>query len=399
MCDYINLDLEKIVIDTPSSNNKFTHDEKIKYLEAAIRDGGYYGDDGTWNSIKVFSGDNHIYRVRVETLIIKDGNFIFLKFLPHQQAAHSNRSYLIPGGSIEKDISNIDQAINECREEARITVKNIQSSGVTYKEVTIPPKWAIATQAVNWNGNFTEVYVAEYDKPYVGHIDKVDMDKFMMTGKFYELDKVFQCLRKEHKDALKRIYPKRFNTKILPTDISENAKINKVQILDDTLNILTNAGFSPKVSKASRDAFINNKRHIVSDGSTICISGFKNKELPKAVRLLTEKLGSPEIKFSPDNYGTLFLSIGTDVVAESALSTKERNNLDDSQFGIPSLRKFPLHDKAHVIQAIRFFNTVDRKHEKELAHNLLKAMDRYEIDTAIIGERNRLITYVECDLI
>jgi hypothetical protein len=33
---------------------------------------------------------------------------------------------------------------------------------------------------------------------------------------------------------------------------------------------------------------------------------------------------------------------------EEKLSTKERNQLPDSEFGIPSQRRFPLHDKERV---------------------------------------------------
>jgi 8-oxo-dGTP pyrophosphatase MutT (NUDIX family) len=293
MYSEVDLNLQTRVIDNNSKNNKYSHDEKIKYLEDAIKAGGYYGEDGTWNSIVVFSGDNHIYRVRVETLIIKNDNYIFLKFLSKKNDKDKRR-YLVPGGSISKDVSNIDQAINECKEEARIVVKNIQATGITYKELTTPPKWAVSSQAVNWNGNFTEVYVADYDKKYNGHIEKVDEDKFMITGKFYDLNKIFPYLRKEHKDALKLIYPNRFSN----------------------------------------------------------------------------------------------------IVKENALTTKERKKLDSSKFGIPSLRKFPLHDKDHVIQAIRFFNTVDKKYEKELAENIIKAMKHYGIKFSVIGERNRLQSYL-----
>ena len=175
--------------------------------------------------------------------------------------------------------------MNECKEEAKILVKNIQSTGITYKEITTPPKWAINSQAVNWNGNFTEIYVAEYDKKYDGHIDKVDQDKFMASGRFYEINKVYPILKKEHKDALKLIYPNRFK-------------------------------------RLSKD---------------------KN------------------------------------IVVEKPLTAKERNKLDDSQFGIPSLRKYPLHDKKHVILAIRMFNRVDRYHERELAKNIISAMNKYNI--------------------
>lgn len=394
MNNNIDIEAEKRVIDGNNIHSrKYSHDEKIKYLEDAVRDGGYYGDNGTWNSIMVFSGDNHVYRVRVETLIIKDNDYVFLKFIKKEND-HNKRVYLVPGGSIEKDISNIDQAINECKEEARILVKNIQSTGITYKEITNPPKWAIASQAVNWNGNYTEVYVAEYDKKYTGHIEKVDTDPFMASGRFYKIDKIFPYLRKVHRDALKLIYPDRFNFNMKNVVLKESGKIDKEKLLNQALEILIDAGFNPKVSKSSKNAFLYNKKHFLSDGSTICICGFKPKDVKKASTLVNKEIKKYGAKCSPDNYGTIFLSIGNDVITEKALTTDERNKLDYSQFGIPSLRKFPLHDKAHVIQAIRFFNTVDKKHEKELAFNIIKAMKRYNISPSIVGELNRLKTYL-----
>lgn len=81
-------------------------------------------------------------------------------------------------------------------------------------------------------------------------------------------------------------------------------------------------------------------------------------------------------------------------VNESTLPSKERNKLDDDVFGIPSLRKYPLNDKAHVLAAIRMFNRVDRKHEKELAHNIIVAMEKYKISKDIIGPKNRLQSYI-----
>lgn len=81
-------------------------------------------------------------------------------------------------------------------------------------------------------------------------------------------------------------------------------------------------------------------------------------------------------------------------VNESTLPSKERNKLDDDTFGIPSLRKYPLNDKAHVLAAIRMFNRVDRKHEKELAHNIIAAMKKYKISKDIIGPKNRLQSYI-----
>ena len=81
-------------------------------------------------------------------------------------------------------------------------------------------------------------------------------------------------------------------------------------------------------------------------------------------------------------------------VNESTLPSKERSKLDDDVFGIPSLRKYPLNDKSHVLAAIRMFNRVDRKHEKELAHNIIAAMEKYKISKDIIGPKNRLQSYI-----
>ena len=390
----MNDEIEKRVIEINSKNNKYTHDEKVKYLEDAIKNGGYYGEDGTWNSIKVFDNDNHIYRLRVETLIIKDNDFIFLKFLHSEK-----RSYLVPGGSTEKDIPNVEQAINECKEEAKILVKNIQSTGITYKDYNTPPAWAIKSQPVNWNGTITEIYVAEYDKKYTGKIDKVDEDKFMATGKFYKLDTVFKYLNKEHKEALKLIYPDRF-TNINNHVEMENAtnKKERETILNDVIESLTNAGFTPKVSEKSKDAFLNNKRTMFSeDGSTICIAGLGNNGVKRAASIVNSLFKTKNItgKAHADNYGTIFVSLGSDIITEKALTTEERKAIPSSEFGIPSLRKFPLHDKCHVIQAIKDFNAVDRKHEKELARNIIKVMKRYGIDKSIVGPLNRLSTYVK----
>ena len=204
-------------------NSKYTLMEKKNFLEEAIRNGGYYGDNGCWNSILVFDNDKNIYRGRVETLVIKDDEYVYLKFLP-KESQNDRRKYTVPGGSFERDIPNDKQAIAECEEEARLKIKNIQPTGITYKDIKPPPKWAITKQPINWNGNYTEVYVGTYDGKFTGHIDKVDEDKFMITGKFYKIDEIYRYLRKEHKDALKIIYPDRFGQNIV---VSESGNSNR----------------------------------------------------------------------------------------------------------------------------------------------------------------------------
>ena len=92
-----------------------------------------------------------------------------------------------------------------------------------------------------------------------------------------------------------------------------------------------------------------------------------------------------------------FINEYTDMssIHEEAMSSKERNKLDDDEFGIPELRKYPLHDKKHVEQAIKMFNHVESKYESELADNLLDAMERFHISTDTVGEKNRLKKYIK----
>ena len=80
---------------------------------------------------------------------------------------------------------------------------------------------------------------------------------------------------------------------------------------------------------------------------------------------------------------------------EKTLKAKDRNKLDDSEFGIPSLRKYPIHDKAHVSAAIQRFNHVDTKHEKELARNIIKAMKKFGMMNEVeVSDKNRFKKYL-----
>lgn len=78
---------------------------------------------------------------------------------------------------------------------------------------------------------------------------------------------------------------------------------------------------------------------------------------------------------------------------ETALKSKKRNTLPDSEFGLPRLRAYPLNDKAHVKQAIRMFgHCKDPEDRKVLAGNIFKAVEKYGV-TVKIGKRNPLYAY------
>lgn len=69
---------------------------------------------------------------------------------------------------------------------------------------------------------------------------------------------------------------------------------------------------------------------------------------------------------------------------------------DTHKYGIPEQKKFPMPDARHVKSAIRFFNYVDPKYEKELARAILRRMKEYGLtfDDFTVGDENRFKKYI-----
>lgn len=77
-----------------------------------------------------------------------------------------------------------------------------------------------------------------------------------------------------------------------------------------------------------------------------------------------------------------------------SLYEMSRGDLSDSEFGVPEQRKFPLDTEAHVLSAIKFFNYVDPKYEKELARKIIKKIHEYKLEDKVNpGEKNRFSKY------
>ena len=53
------------------------------------------------------------------------------------------------------------------------------------------------------------------------------------------------------------------------------------------------------------------------------------------------------------------------------LTASERKALDNSEFGIPELREFPIHDAAHVRAAEAYFRYAPEEYKAQLARNIL----------------------------
>ena len=83
---------------------------------------------------------------------------------------------------------------------------------------------------------------------------------------------------------------------------------------------------------------------------------------------------------------------GTVPFKEAKLSSKDRAKLKDSDYGIPSKKKYPMPDESHVRSAIQMFNHVDKEDEAELAKNIKKKIKKYGM-TVSVGKENRFSKY------
>ena len=62
---------------------------------------------------------------------------------------------------------------------------------------------------------------------------------------------------------------------------------------------------------------------------------------------------------------------GIKKMSSGRLASKERKKLDTSEFGIPELREFPIHDAAHVRAAEAYFRYAPEEYKAQLARNIL----------------------------
>jgi len=213
-------------------------------INDAIQAHGYFYDE-RWNAIIAFNGD--LYRDRVETLVFdKKDMSVYLYF-------RKDGIYDIPGGSVNKGVSNDDQVANECREEARINIKNQKNTELIYLvKYDSTPEW-MKDYPIKWSGAINRVYVADYDGQYSGRIDDIDKDTEMYKfGKFYKIEDVYKLLNPVHKAAVMS-YLKSNNLKIrLPL----NGNSNKTTLTESGDRFEINSRSNLNESALDRDGYI-----------------------------------------------------------------------------------------------------------------------------------------------
>lgn len=154
---------------------------------------GFYDKHNRWNPIVIINGEQ--YRHRVECLIMRQ-NKLFV--------AKSNTGVLlIPGGGVDKSLSDEEQVYNECKEEARILVENIKPTGYAYLRRTgVSESAKRLPKEQQWVGSYTEIYIADYAKDFTGFIDYCDRDSEMIRGDFRPISEIVDKLVPEWKLAL-----------------------------------------------------------------------------------------------------------------------------------------------------------------------------------------------------
>lgn len=154
---------------------------------------GFYDRHNRWNPMVIINGEN--YRHRVECLIMCQ-NKLFV-------AESNDGNLLVPGGGVDKSLSDEEQVYNECKEEARILVKDIKPTGYSYiRRTGVSQSARNLPKEQQWVGSYTEVYIANYMKDFTGFIDYCDRDSEMIRGRFRGLADIDDRLLPEWKAAL-----------------------------------------------------------------------------------------------------------------------------------------------------------------------------------------------------
>lgn len=80
------------------------------------------------------------------------------------------------------------------------------------------------------------------------------------------------------------------------------------------------------------------------------------------------------------------------------LEHSDTEDSDEGLYGIPEIKKYPMPDKKHVKSAIRFFNYVDPKYEKELAEAIIEKAEEFGLvfdEDITVGDDNRFKKYLK----
>lgn len=126
----------------------------------------------------------------------------------------------------------------------------------------------------------------------------------------------------------------------------------------------------------------------------------KDKKLPLYNERRTTGISERRAKELEKQMEDLAANIPDPEGVRDILSHGEIKYSDEGLYGIPELKKYPMPNKEHVKSAIKFFNYVDPKYEKELAEAILEKAEEFGLDLKndiTIGDENMFKKYIVAD--
>ena len=220
---------------------------------------------GLWNPIVKIGNKN--YRERCEALIF-DSGMVYL-------GVNINR-IRIPGGGTHPNVLIEDQLVEECREEARINIKDIQYIGCYKNDYTDAHKEIYKKvnnlENVTYEGAITYLFIAKYDSKYTGEIKALDRDDLLQEGQFIPIARALDYnLKNEWRVALNyylgyvdknedsTIYD--YSSKIISNEENFKTHFLELAISDYTKNIMTES-YNILTEEASSNALKAKRKKI-----------------------------------------------------------------------------------------------------------------------------------------
>lgn len=233
------------------------------------------------------------------------------------------------------------------------------------------------------------------------------------VGVFFRGEPVFLC---SNKDCEKYFGTVPFKEASLQTKISNT--INKNDPISQKAVDIKFYDKGTQIGEASISAIDTNNAFLYNvevfkpyrgkgyshDIMKYCLSHYNINELTvesnnKIAINLYKKYGFKEIKhFDENGKDMIDMKINPSIkescirIIEAKLSSKDRAKLKDSDYGIPSKKKYPMPDESHVRSAIQMFNHVEKEDEAELAKNIKRKIKQYGMSVNV-GKDNRFSKY------
>lgn len=248
---------------------------------------GFYTERGLWNPIVMYQ--NRPCRERVECIIINDNNEVLL-----WDNSEKNK---LPGGGTKFNESLEQQLINECREEVRINITDIEFI-TDYGVIT----GRLKPNSI-YEGRYSYLYLARYHSKYEGSIPKEDQDDLINKAKWYPYGEAIKIMEK-YKDTDRVVYQTlvalapRFilnedtdysyllDENSIPTSISKETRKKMTDFVVNLMGILDKLGENSKKYREFYDSMTDEqfykhmKKFLYDESENLYLQVLPNKNEP-----------------------------------------------------------------------------------------------------------------------